>query len=426
MDSKKLYSLLLELEPEWEVREVRLDQPGNRVNVCLEYEKTDTSRCPQCGLPCPVIDRSAVKTVRHFDSCNIPTYIKFSIPVALCENHGRIPIHPALATADGEFTIPFKKYLKEGIQRSGIGFICKAHGIERSQALEIMQKSRMEEYPVRKPPKRPEEGSVTPDGQLSLFDMDKMILNKALLELKQLNLEKAHTLFTKYAAQFPQTDRVEKQHKLTKFILKALYKIPDTCPENINYLLEFWQEVYDYGENSEYAVQTLISEIKPAYFRRILEAIEGWDQTAPTTLFGPHPMGYVYLQTGDYDRSIRSLQEYIKEDPHNARIFGFLGDAYFLRGEKDVGRQCYQEAFLIEPADVDWAHFKDETILDLKNRLIEEYGMDPGDAIAWLPSHAMVEGLLPKKMVSITGGLKELIDDYRKLMTQLRKKRIRD
>ncbi len=39
------------------------------------------------------------------------------------------------------------------------------------------------------------------------------------------------------------------------------------------------------------------------------------------------PIGYAYLQTGRYDRAIRSLQACLIATPDNAAVYGYLGDA---------------------------------------------------------------------------------------------------
>ena len=93
-------------------------------------------------------------------------------------------------------------------------------------------------------------------------------------------------------------------------------------------------------------------------------------------------------------------------------MYGYLGDAYSLRGEPDVARRCYQEAFLIDPSAIDWRHIKDKEIIELKNRLLANSGMGDGLALEWLPSHARIEGLFERRHVPLNNGLKQLIDDY--------------
>jgi hypothetical protein len=62
--------------------------------------------------------------------------------------------------------------------------------------------------------------------------------------------------------------------------------------------------------------------------------------------------------------------------PHNAALYGYLGDAYYLRGEPIVARRCYREACLIDPAAIDWRHIEDTDLKQLKQanpNLFEEF-----------------------------------------------------
>lgn len=57
----------------------------------------------------------------------------------------------------------------------------------------------------------------------------------------------------------------------------------------------------------------------------------------------------------------------------NASVYGYLGNAYLLRGDTEVARRCYLEACLVNPAGVDWGHVKDEALLSLRAALRNEY-----------------------------------------------------
>src|SRR5208337_3371891 len=131
-----------------------------------------------------------------------------------------------------------------------------------------------------------------------------------------------------------------------------------------------------------------------------------------TMLPGNIPPGYLLLQAGRYDEAIRSLQDCIPGMPRCAPLYGWLGDAYLLRGDLTVARQCYREACFIDPAAVDWRHIEDADLKELKQDILLEYDFDPGAALEWLPSHARIEGLFERKPVRLNDGLKEMVDDY--------------
>ena len=166
------------------------------------------------------------------------------------------------------------------------------------------------------------------------------------------------------------------------------------------------------------------AEIKGAFFARVIEEAEKCGPVdGPSFLPGDIPPGYVLLQAGRYEEAIRSLQDCIPKMPHNAALYGYLGDAYRLRGDYKVARQCYREACLIDPAAIDWRHLQDEDLKQLKQDILLEYEFDPELAQAWLPSHARIEGLFERKVVRIHDGLKEMVDDYLALEKALSKEK---
>lgn len=149
-------------------------------------------------------------------------------------------------------------------------------------------------------------------------------------------------------------------------------------------------------------------DVSPARARPLASGAAG----ASLVLPGDIPVGYVLLHAGRYDEAIRSLQNSIPEMPRNAAVYGYLGDAYRLRGDRKTARQCYLEACLIDPAEIDWRHLQDEDLKELKRELSFDYGSDQELAAAWLPSHARLEGIFEPKVVRVNDGLKEMADVY--------------
>ena len=147
----------------------------------------------------------------------------------------------------------------------------------------------------------------------------------------------------------------------------------------------------------------------------MLESVDRCNLADSLYLSETIPIGYVYMQIRQYDLAIESLQACIPLTPNNAVIYGYLGDAYFLRGEPDVARQCYLEACLIEPACMDWGHMKDGDLLKLRDLLIEKYNMDNSLDLEWLPSYAYIQGLFKPKTIKLNEGLKEFVEEYLKL-----------
>jgi tetratricopeptide (TPR) repeat protein len=154
----------------------------------------------------------------------------------------------------------------------------------------------------------------------------------------------------------------------------------------------------------------------------MLREIEQTGPACTVSIVGGIPLGYLFLQAGQHEQAIPYLQGAIAEVPHNTAVYGYLGDAYWLRGDSKTARQCYREGCSIDPAAIDWQHLKDDELIELRHELLIVHDSDPELASGWLPSHARVNGLFERKAVRIQEGLEEQVDEYLALRKSLEKK----
>jgi len=248
--------------------------------------------------------------------------------------------------------------------------------------------------------------------QLSLFDDKNCLRNEGILELTLLSLGEAKEAFERYRAFYPQGDALDVEIKITDFLTKGFRNAPVGSPDMSIYLYRLWESFEVYVKSLGYAHQNIVSDIKHSFFRKIVETIDQCDLASEPFLSEKLPTGYFYIQTGQYDLAIKSLQACIPLTPNNAAIYGYLGDTYLLREEPKVARQCYREACLIDPAGIDWHHIKNDDLLALRDELIEDYDRDQGLALEWLPSHALIEGLFELKPTKLIEELKGLVEEY--------------
>ena len=248
--------------------------------------------------------------------------------------------------------------------------------------------------------------------QLPLFEDKRALLNRGILELTRLNLNEAKKAFEEYKALYRKEDDVDSELKLADFFMKGFAEAPGTCPEEPAYLCGLWASFEDYVESLRVEYENIISDIKNSFFKKILEVIKRCDLDNAPFLSDTIPTGYVYIQAGRYDEAIRALQDCIPVTPNNSAVYGYLGDAYMLRGEAEVARQCYQEACLINPGNIDWSHIKDMALLVLRNQLIRECNSDSSLAVEWLPSYACIQGLFKPRTIKLNQGIKEFVEEY--------------
>jgi tetratricopeptide (TPR) repeat protein len=259
--------------------------------------------------------------------------------------------------------------------------------------------------------------SQTPAGlqptQISLLAQNDMIfVNRGIQAFKNLELEEAVEFFQKHRRLYPKGYDVSSRLKAAEFLVHGMCDAPAESGERPGYLCRLWDCFEDYVKSEGIDCEAVAAGAKGTYFARVIREIERAGLAESTGSPEDIPLGYILLQAGRYDEAIRSLQNCIAKMPNNAALYGWMGDAYWLRGEPIVARQCYREACFIDPAAIDWRRIEDPDLRQLKQDILFEYDFDPELAQEWLPSHARIEGLFERKVVRLHDGLKEMVDDY--------------
>jgi len=433
------YAHLIELASPWTVKAVVAKEGSEIVEVHLECAQTARLTCPRCDLSCPVCGFSPPKTWRHLDTCGKMTWLHAGLPIVDCPEHGKQQLSAPWAHEDSPATLAFERWIAR--LSEGFGDLKKAAhfaGVEYALIRRILRRAACGEPPLAgmakpktplsstaagaKPESRP---PAAPQPQLNLFAQNDMsLVNRGIRAFKNLELEKAVELFEKHRSVYPKGYDISSRLAAAEFLLRGIGEAPDESCARPDYLCRLWDSFEDFIGAAGIGRDAFGAEIKTAFFARVIEEAEECGPVeGPSFLPGDIPLGYVLLQAGRYEEAIRSLQDYIPKMPHNAALYGYLGDAYRLRGDYEVARRCYREACLIDPAAIDWRHLHDEDLRELKQDLLLEYGFDPELAQAWLPSHARIDGLFERKVVRIHDGLKEMVDDYLALEKALSKEK---
>jgi tetratricopeptide (TPR) repeat protein len=430
MKAEKLYQYLMNLAPPWHVKAVVVEDDAPEVMVFLEHKKSAGPACPLCGCSCSFCGRTEEKSWRHLDTCQKQTIVIAELPAVNCPEHGRQLLVPPCGDADSPVTFAYASMLKRVARDSGS--LKRAAVITRLaedtlrdilrqvSGLPSIRKDPTASAPVDTP------AAPAPDQtrQLSLFSQDDMVLvNQGIQALKSLQLEQAVALFRKHQKVFPKAHDVNSKIALAEYLLHGMEEAPSELDERIPLLCHLWNRFEDHVESLEMRPRDrLVSELRRSYFERLLGEIEQKGTADALLISGGIPLGYVFLQVGRYQEAIMHLQAAIPRAPGNAAIYGYLGDAYWLRGDVKTARQCYREGCLIDPAALDWQHLKDGEIKELRHDLQLLFGFDLELATAWLPSHARLNGLFERKSIRLHEGLKELVDEYLSLRKSLAKR----
>ena len=248
--------------------------------------------------------------------------------------------------------------------------------------------------------------------QLSLFQEENILLNGAIQDLHALRLEEAKKAFHEYQDIYPNGESVDDKLKLSVFLLDGLAKVSGAAFKEPDGLCHLWENFDNYAKSIGVDDGHLITGIKNSFFKNVVDAINRYELAGAPFLADQTPTGYVYIQAGDYDRAITSLQACLPLSSANAHIYGYLGDAYLLSGDPLYARKFYLEAFLIDPIAIDWRHFKDRELIALKEQIQEDQEVDHASAAHWLPSYAYVRGMFKPKAIRQLEVLKTFVDDF--------------
>ncbi|MEI6313992.1 MAG: hypothetical protein WCO89_03915 [Syntrophus sp. (in: bacteria)] len=287
--------------------------------------------------------------------------------------------------------------------------------------------------------------------QISLFEEPYTLLNSGVAALKALRLTEAREIFREYGELYRDFGAVEVYMKLTEFLHEGLAGIDKTAPDAPGRLWRLWKDFENHAATMKIPGAGLLSDLRGVYFSMATTVVETMGLAEAPWFEDGLPTGLLYLEAGDCDRAIASLQTCIPTSAYNASAYGYLGDAYLLRGDRgdtEVARRCYLEACLVNPAGIDWEHVKDEALLSLRATLQDEYpeggnegdgisaigdsgeetsGTGPGRdgdltlALAWLPAHAYTTALFKPKIIRLKDEFTAFLDDFQILEKRYRK-----
>lgn len=249
--------------------------------------------------------------------------------------------------------------------------------------------------------------------QTPLFLDEYVLLNDAGAALNDLRLDDARALLTEYRKLYPGVNEdVEEKLAIVGFLQERFSSLPASGPELPGLLLRIWRSFESFcGELTRN--RRLPESLKSRFFRMIIAALEAESLADDCFLEDNIPVGYIYLQAGEYSRAVRSLQTCLLTMPDNAALFGYLGDGWWERGSRDTARQVYFEACLVAPCALDWRHLRDEELKGLLALLPDAYGWEPALACEWLPVCAYIRGIFKPKRIRALEEIRVFTESYR-------------
>ena len=104
------YHLLLGLDKDWEVEEVKLSMEARAVHIRLRHTGGSTVICPGCQSRCSIFDHAPERKWRHLDTMQFETELRARVPRCQCERCGVKTIGVPWAAKHSPFTWMFEAF----------------------------------------------------------------------------------------------------------------------------------------------------------------------------------------------------------------------------------------------------------------------------------------------------------------------------
>lgn len=257
--------------------------------------------------------------------------------------------------------------------------------------------------------------------QLSLFGEENTVFNEGIQKLLKMDFTGCLETLERYYKLFPWGRDVSQEMAMAQFWSEKLGKTnwTDIEANEAEKLYHFWLE-FEKTFNYPWMLEGIERFFQLNFFSRIVDGLAKEGQFKVPKLPGGTPTGLIYLLSGKSDIAIRLLQELIAFEAEPAAVYGYLGDAYAIRGDLRTARICYREAFVLAPDQVDIMHIQDN---DLKKRL-QEMAADESldkDIHKWFAVVAQLDGFFEKRISRGLEELKEWLQHYLDLEKTYRK-----
>jgi len=257
--------------------------------------------------------------------------------------------------------------------------------------------------------------------QLSLFGDENTLFNTGIQRLLEMDFAGCIYTLRRYSSFYPRGRDIGSALEAASFLGPKLEQATWTSidPAEAERRYQVWLE-FEAAFGHPWRIGSIENKLQERYFSMLADGLAARAHPELTALPGGVPVGLIYLLAQRPDEAVVSLQTLIAAEPENARAYGYLGDAYFLRGDVRTARICYREAFAMAPGQVDVKRLLDK---ELKQRL-DELGVDEGlggDPLEWFPVTARLDGFFERCVFRNLDDLKhwltrylDLLEDYKK------------
>ena len=137
---EEFYNAILGIESPWEVTSISRDSQTRTVIAKVNYKKSESLLCPECGKIGKLHDHR-IRKWRHLDSCNHITMIEASVPRVKCSEHGVKQVPVVWAEKNSRFTIEFECAVLLWLKEDPISTVAQNFGISWDEVDGIMSRA---------------------------------------------------------------------------------------------------------------------------------------------------------------------------------------------------------------------------------------------------------------------------------------------
>jgi transposase len=140
MRDTDLYARILGVERPWQVTDVELRLEEGEVEVKVEYARSGSTSCPECGLEAARYD-SRVRRWRHLPTCQYKTILAAEVPRVRCPQHGVKTLAVPWAEPGSGFTALFEALVIDWLREASIQAVARRLDLTWDEVDGVMQRA---------------------------------------------------------------------------------------------------------------------------------------------------------------------------------------------------------------------------------------------------------------------------------------------
>ncbi len=203
MDEKALFTKILGITPPWFIKEVKVDENRERIDIFVDHEPGIRVRCPECEKFYGMYDHAPERVYRHLDTCQMQTYIHVRPPRVNCPKHGVMHIDPQFGENGSQMTFAFESQVIKVALECSMDATARLCGISWDQSWNALTRA-VDRGLKRKPHRVPERIGVDEKSyarghkyETIVYDIDAGTVEFVEDKRRQESLEKYYRQFTK-------------------------------------------------------------------------------------------------------------------------------------------------------------------------------------------------------------------------------------